>query len=339
MSRTSVNHAAGWRNALIFAGMLVLMLLLTLTLYTLAHEGGHALVGLALGGKITSFSINFFNLSAHAGLDGDFSPAQRAWISMAGVTLPLLLCMGFLLLAPKGGNLLLRWFKTILFLSTINTLLAWMVIPILVGIGNTIGDDSAGFVTYTRLPPWVVSASALLIYVAGWLVFWKQIGGLGGIRALLRPAAAELSLAEMRGTVLGLALLGGVSAAAGLGLTLAFPQRPFAPPPGYELAAALDLSQRGYADEAVYQFDLAEPAQASFFFALTNVKGGPVNIQLVGPDGYEQIFFASDEADFNAGQASVNPRALALAPGLYQVRVTFQPCRGTVQIYTAIEQP
>ena len=91
--------------ALLYALLIIFLLLLVLTLYTLVHESGHGLVGLLFGGSINAFSVNFFNLSAHIGVDGAFTPLQQALIRAAGVSLPVLLCMIFLVVSMKISNI------------------------------------------------------------------------------------------------------------------------------------------------------------------------------------------------------------------------------------------
>ncbi len=42
-----------------FVALLLIVLLVTALLYTTLHEGGHALAGLAFGGRVTDFNVNF----------------------------------------------------------------------------------------------------------------------------------------------------------------------------------------------------------------------------------------------------------------------------------------
>jgi hypothetical protein len=317
--------------------MLILLLLLVLLLYTFAHESGHALVGLLWAGRITSFSVNFFNLSAHVGLDGSFTPAQNAGISSAGVVLPLLLCMGLILLLPKKVDPVLQWFRLIVFMAAVNALLAWIFIPILTLGGKSIGDDSANFLRYTHWPPLIVSGAVLLVYLACWALFLSRMGGLSGLLAQFRPGSIELSRSATQKTILSLAALGAMVFAATFLLTRAYPERILEPPAGYQLVAEINLSQNSYSDLAVHRFRLSEPSKVSFFFALQNVKGSPAKIQLIGPAGYENNFFIVNDPGFAARQASVNPQAINLEQGDYQVRVTFERSPGLVRAFIKVE--
>ena len=162
---------------LLIGAIVISLLMLALLTYTFLHESGHALVGLMFGGKITSFNVNFFNLAAHVGVYGSFIPSQQGWISSAGVGLPLLVLAVLLIILPKQGATVLEWFKLIAGMATINSLLAWIVVPILTFSGQVISDDSANFLRYTQLPPLFVSFLAVLTYLAGWVLLLNRVEG------------------------------------------------------------------------------------------------------------------------------------------------------------------
>jgi hypothetical protein len=148
--------------------------LLVVFLYTLLHETGHALVGLLFGGTLKSFSVSFWLLNAHVGLYGVFSDAQRSAISLAGVTLPLLIWGAFILSAPRKGNSTLEWLKVISSLGVINTLVAWIVLPLLYLVGQAPGDDVTSFLNTSHLSPLLVSGAALCAYSLGWMLFLSR---------------------------------------------------------------------------------------------------------------------------------------------------------------------
>jgi hypothetical protein len=313
--------------------LILALFFLMLTLYTFLHEGGHALLGLLFGGRVHTFSVNFFNLSAHVGIDGTFSSLQQALISAAGVSLPVLVCMLFILLVPRRGEPVISWFAVAFFMSAVNALLAWVVIPVLSLLGQTPSDDSYNFLNVTHLPPLLVTAAALAVYLACGVLFLRKMGGAQAIVRLFRSPDLDFKRAATRRNLTGLALFGAALLAAVFALTQAYPDRAAAAaPPDYQTVAELQLSQGGYADETVYTFTLSQPAEMSFYFALKNIKGGPVQIRLAGPAGYNNIFLDIQDPKASLGQASVHPRAIPLEPGDYTIRVTFPPSRGSVVI-------
>lgn len=84
-------------------------------LYTFLHEGGHALVILLSGNAITAFNLNFFDLSAHVEMTGQFPPAGAALNYLAGVALPLLLWAVFMAVAPRRMNVVMEMIKVRVF--------------------------------------------------------------------------------------------------------------------------------------------------------------------------------------------------------------------------------
>jgi hypothetical protein len=324
-------------SVIITVCMIVYLFVLVLSLYTLTHEGGHALVGLLMGGKLTGFNANFYDLSAHVNIDGNFSLPQQALISVAGISLPVLLCMGFILLSSKKQEAILDWFKLVLFMVTVNSLLAWIVIPVLTMLGKTVSDDSVNFLNDTHFSPLLVTGVALLVYGMCWFLFLHRTGGFRNLVAQVKNIPFDQTWLAMRKTILSLAFLGAVSLAATIGLTQAFPDRSTVAPSGYQLVNELQLSKNGYNDQAVYQFMLKEPASVSFYFALNQVNGAPTTIHLTGPAGYDAVFFNVNDPKANITQASVNPKGITLAKGDYKVRVTFQPSPGSVKLYIKID--
>ncbi len=322
----------------ILALTLLCLFFLSLLAYTFFHEAGHALAGLLFGGRLTSFDVNFITFSAHAGVSGNFSPLQSSLISLAGVGLPFLLFA--LLLAPRPHQpaALYILFRLLLSMGAINALLAWVALPLLSLAGvSSLADDSLNFLRTSGLHPVLLSAAALLLYLAGWALLLRP-GGWRGLWADLQAARPDFSQPAERRTLLALAALGLFCGANSALLGWGLGGRALDGPPGYALAASFDLSQRAYADEIVYELDLEQPAEVSFYIALADVRGAPLEIRLSGPDGYDNLFFAASDPTFRAGQASVNPTHLPLAPGKYHLRFTFPQGSGRLRVYTLIEQ-
>jgi hypothetical protein len=336
--QTTVPQSLSRKTTFLFAGLILFLFLLTLLLYTVAHDGGHALVGMALGGRITAFDVNFFDLGAHAGVDGSFTLAQRALIAVAGISLPILLLVLFILATPRKANTVLEWFRLCAFLGTSGSLLAWIAIPWLVQAGQTVSDDSVGFMGYTRFPAALVSGAALAVYLAVWAVFLGRLGGFRDLVARFRAIPDDLNLPPARKTFASLAALGVLVGVISLALPALLPDPLSTAPAGYQLQATADLSARGYADESVYQLALEKPANLSLFIILKDVKSAPVKVHLTGPDGYDETFLGVAAGEpFDAGHATVNPHEMSLAPGSYDLRITFQQCRGMVKVYSLID--
>lgn len=320
------------RNVLLTYGLLLFLLLFILSLYTLLHEGGHAIMGLLFGGTITSFSANFFNLSAHVGIDGEFTLLQNALISAAGVSFPLLLVMLYLLASRKSDEPVMNWFRLILFIGTVNTLLAWIVIPVLVLLGQTASDDSFNFLNYTGFHPLIVTGAALLIYLACWALFLRKMGGFQELRRQFRTANMDIRRPETQKNLRVLGVVGVAIMAATFALTVALPDPGFSAPEGYETIAEFELSQGPMIDAVAVRFSVVEPSNVNLFIALNNVKGGPAQIHLVGPNGYDNVLFNDTNENLDIGKASVHPQGLPLEAGDYELRVSFPRSNGRISV-------
>ncbi len=81
----------------------------------------------------------------------------------------------------------------------------------------------------------------------------------------------------------------------------------------------------------VYRFTLEQETSVSLYFALRDVRSGPVVIAMSGPAGYDTAFLRLG-AGAGVGRATVHPRGLQLPEGEYEVRFTFPRTPGQVAI-------
>jgi hypothetical protein len=256
-------------QTLCVAGVVLLLALFVLLTYTFLHEGGHAIAGFLFGGTITELSLNFLNLSAHVGIEGDFTTLQNCIVALAGVSFPLLvwaLCIQWVPLKSNMPNMVADSLRLVASLAVLNTLLAWIVIPILYASGSRPGDDSVNFLNYSAVPPLVVTAVALLLYTGGWAFYFRRTGGLHGIRDLLlglRFRTDEFFAPAARRALIILPLCGSIVAAISWGLSgYLAAANPLGLPAGYSHVGTLNLNEKRYADESVYQFTLDQQASS-----------------------------------------------------------------------------
>lgn len=332
-SRTPASYIL--RRFLLMAALLLAVLLL----YTFLHEGGHALLGLAFGGRLTDFSVRFWDLSAHAGLQGNFSAWQRSLISLGGVGLPLLASVLFLALTPKKADLVLEWFRLLGAAFAFNALLAWIVTPFLYMAGRAPGDDSTSFLDHSSMPPLLVASFALVIYLWGWVLLMNKLDGLAGLRSRLRLLDSAIWTPVERKSLarLGVACAGLAALALGVNRFYPFADQ-MAGPEGYSPAFTLNLAARGYEAETVYHFTLEEAGKVSLFFALENFQAGPTRITLAGPNGYSNTFLRFGEG-FRADYTTVHPQRIPLGAGEYDIIVTFPRSQGKVAGFLLRERP
>ncbi|HEX2979367.1 MAG TPA: M50 family metallopeptidase [Anaerolineaceae bacterium] len=323
------------RNVIYLLLAIVASFLVSLFLYVLFHEGGHALVGALFGGKITELNLNFWDMSAHAGIDGDFTRPQQALISVAGVSVPLLAWFLVANFLPRKQNPVAGLFTLFLTMIAVNPLLAWVLLPIMTLFGERPGDDSVNFLGYTGVHPLVVTAVALLIYVGAIAWYLKRLGGVQVLRATLRGETVEIDAPAPRRTLAGLWI--GVAAVAALGLATgafanggAFYGDPYRVPEGFTLLAEVDLSQQAYTDADLASFALGQPTLISLFVNPRQLNATYLDLELVGPDGQPMQILHGE------GYRASNDRmqmSWELDPGNYSIVLTSDQEPGVVAIY------
>jgi hypothetical protein len=317
--------------------LLLLISLFVLFAYTFIHEGGHALMGLLFGGKITSFSVNFWDISAHVALHGEFTNHQRILISAAGISLPLLVLFVLLIFTPRLVNPVLNWLRIAAAMVTLNPLLAWIVIPFLYMSGNAPRDDSTNFLNLTGFPPLLVSAGAAAVYAAGFALFFRSAGSPRQIYKSFRNIHADMFSPAARrsmGVILAVAM---VFLSITLALQWNFEQQSLSGtqpdvPAGYSLVSVLQFDDAARPGSFNYPFTLDQPAAARFFFVLEDIRSGPVEIILHGSQSYESVVLRTGESD-RMGRATVRSSDEMLDPGAYSLDVSFRPGPGKITIY------
>ena len=305
---------------------LALAALCTAVFYTFLHEGGHALVGLLSGGRITGFSINFLDFSAHVGLDGIFSPAQQTWLHAAGAGLPFLAWLALILIAPRRADSAIQLFKTFFSLGVINSLLAWVIVPLIYLAGQAPEyDDVTKFLQVSGMPPLLLSLLAAGLYAGGMALFFTRV-------------PVKEMVAEWRGANSPTALpwrswigLGGSALLVALVALLLNQLGGDGVPPGYRLAANVDLSKQAYAQARIGEFERLSAGESSFYLVFEDIDAQFLDLRLLGSDGSNTNLLQAQ--GFIANGSSLTP-LLSLPAGKYEIRLTSQAVSGRLKLYT-----
>lgn len=162
-----------------------------LYLYTLLHEGGHALVAILNGGRVDWMVLG---LNAQVQTSGtDFTPFTEALFNSMGVLLPVIVLIPALLVYnPKIKNSCYHIFFAAFSISITSSLLAWVVLPI-VSFFTLIpaSDDTTKFLNVTGLHPLIVTLSATLLIFA--LVFFIFKRGIFEKMKVLNPESIQMN--------------------------------------------------------------------------------------------------------------------------------------------------
>ena len=138
-------------------------LIIFLLLYTFLHEFGHALVGVASGGKITAFKLG---IGAYVRIEGaSYNSFSLPFMNAFGAVFPYLCILIAISFYHKIA--VNNFMQMLLFLVSISisfSLLPWVVIPFLYPKGKApLNDDVTKFMMNSHLSPWVVSLTAIVL--------------------------------------------------------------------------------------------------------------------------------------------------------------------------------
>lgn len=155
--------------------LLFISFYITLPSYIFLHEGGHSLVAILCGARITKFSI----LHAHMNYEGGtFNTFTSSLLHSAGFLLPLFISFLYLLFYRKNIDIIFyRIFSFCFCIMPLGSAFAWVIIPILYIIGSAPPyEDVTKFINVSGIHPlWVMVCAILLILAMINLAWHKKI--------------------------------------------------------------------------------------------------------------------------------------------------------------------
>jgi len=316
-------------SRIMLVGFTLLIAVLVALGYTILHEGGHALAGLAFGGRVEEFDVNFLNLGAHVRMTGGFSRFQNAVINVSGVGLPLLSWLVLMLLLPKQCSSPLQWTKFITSAGTLCSLLAWVIIPLLY-LNNRApaGDDVTKFIGNSGLPPLSVAFTALAFFIGGWMLFAQRFSGMKDVLRTLFIGKGR-PMATWRWVLAGL-VVSAVLAGTGMLVRSTMGGELTQVPNGSNQIAIVDLSRRDMQSETIARFHLDEAGDASIFLRLINIDSRYLDLNLVPPQGDALLLLHGVDL---SSAASASQYQYRLPAGDYHLTLTSVRSPGILKIY------
>lgn len=312
------------------------VILFVFFLYTFLHESGHAIAGALFGQSLTVFDVSFWDFSAHVGMIGDMTDSQRAVQALAGASLPFLLWVLFISLVPRKSSFTLEVLKLLASMMVINTLLPWIILPILFLLGKAPADDVTNFLRYSEMPPLLLAFTALILYAGGWVLFLSKINGLRNEFLLFAATDPAQITAGARWSIPILTGIMTLCVIMVLGLNVLAEKNlldPFVPPPDFAPVAQLDLSKQVYSSETLTQFTLDKSTNVEIFVTIRNIDTTYFDLSVTGPNGFKSTVLHGEEysADQDGGLWQEN-----LPAGAYQVVLTSHQSPGFTSIYLKV---
>ena len=321
----------------ILIGLILFIVLFVFFLYTFLHEAGHVLAGWFYGQSLTEFNVSFWNFEAHVGMvGGALTRSQLAFRSAAGTILPILFWTIFISFTPRKASFLLETLKLISSMAVVNTLLTWIVLPILFSFGKAPSDDVTNFLRYSQMPPVLLVLIASCLYVGGWILFLSKIDGLRNEFMLFRTTNPDVLLAGAPQTVPGIVDIMMVCLMIVFTLNTSASKNlltKFSPPQDFEPVAQIDLSTRAYPSETLTEFRLETQTDAGVFLSIHNIDTTYFDLSVIGPDDFHSTVLHGE--GYNAFQDGGLWEEYLL-PGVYRVVLTSRQSPGTASVHLKI---
>ena len=325
------------RNLASILNIVLLVLFVTVFvffLYTFLHELGHVLAGWLFGQSLNEFDASFWDLSAHVRLSGgNLTDIQLAMQSAAGVLLPLLTWAIFISLVPRKGSFMLESLKLISSMVVVNTLLAWILLPILFVFGKAPSDDVTNFLNYSRMPPLLLSFTALLLYANCWMFFLSRIDGFRNELLIFSTTEINKLDGATRKTI---GIMTGIMAVC-VFLIIALnvqaagnPNGRFFPPQGFAKVAEINLSTRPYSSETIARFTLDQNSSAGVFIVVKDINTTYFDLSVASPDASRSTVLHGE--GYRASQDG-GLWEKTLPSGTYRLVLTSNQSAGTASIY------
>jgi hypothetical protein len=321
-------------SILIASALTLFIILFVFFMYTFLHEGGHALMGLLFGRSLAEFDISFWDLSAHVHMvGGQLTESELAVQAVAGAGLPLLIWAIFISLVPRKTNFTLEALKLLSSMVVVNTLLPWIILPILFLLEQAPPDDVTNFLRHSQMPPILLTFVALILYGGGWILFLSKIEGLRNELLLFSTTDRAQLLAGTPKTlpvITGVMALCSISVIALNSLADRNSIEKFAPPQDFVQVAQIDLSEQAYPSEALTQFTVDQPTYVGVFIVIRNINTTYFDLSVTGANGFRSTILHGE------GYNTVQDGGLweeNLAAGTYQVVLTSHQSPGSVSVY------
>jgi len=300
-----------------------------LSIYTTLHEAGHALAVWVYGGHVIEFNINFFNMHAHITTNGHFTSTQMSVVNISGMLLPLFIWGLALLIIPRKATPLAEIMKLIASLIVVNTLLAWIIIPILVLINCAPPhDDVTQFIYNSGIPSLAATFLFFGVYILSWVFTFYRIDNINEVMRAFYDQFPEMKNGHFL-TIIALASLTII----GGSMTLTACQSIHQIPQGFSLASSTDLNRSNHAETMLTEFTLMQPTLVGIIITVDNINTEYIDVSLNTPGSIPLSLLHGE--GFNTAYSSDQTQH-ELKAGTYRIMLTSKKSAGILKIYINI---
>lgn len=293
----------------------IIVIITTGFIYTLLHEGGHALAALVFGAKISAFEVNFFRVSPHISYVGELSNIQKGIVSLAGPLFPLLISFVIISFLPKLKRPLLQVVVLSFSFSTLTSLLPNIIFPLLY-MGGKVGynEDVIHFIQHVDGNPLMVCLGFFTLFCIGLLYLFK----VGKVVTIFK-AQRKLSLENWANFNKPLVLILGIVLIM-LATGILFPGDTHDAFTGYNYGVEYEADEEGEGFISLVAFGLSEAKKLNMRYETDTLS--TVCLELINTDGEPFLFINQDRITIHSGGAMNNGifSGFYLDAGAYEIR-------------------
>ncbi len=300
------------------------MVLFVILIYTVLHEGGHAIAVLIQGGSVITFDVNFLFGNPHISYSGVFTDGGRALISIAGILFPVLVWIPVVPIMKNFKNTYVKLILILFSVSVIGSLLPNIFLPIGYYFGfRPQGEDIVSFLDYSGFNPMLVSFLFLFLIVLS-IYYTLHVGNLKKLYHDIIQSRELKNLRKLniksRFTILMLIIA----------LIIPFLFRTINPQTGvdfsdYDTIVETNLSNLSNDRANIRTFDVVDLLIYDFAYSVQTEE--PLEIVLRNLSGEEFLFTNSDRVTIFEGSEDTDSGVFSnflLEPSTYSVSLSLE---------------
>lgn len=236
-----------------------------IALYTLLHEGAHGIFAVILGGRLTTFNVNFLSGVPRIRYTGDLALWKKAIIALAGPMVPFIIWLMVIMRVKVTSNIIVKKIMLFFSISILGSFIPNIILPILYeGGANVQGEDIVNFIVYSKINSYLISTIMVLLVLLGYLVLCKRLDIKETIKEQIEVNIKKK--AHQIGIIVAviftpiILVVSTVNVIPTLNTTSSFEV-----PKEYDKLISIKLDEKNYINSTIYELKVKEPRIYSFY--------------------------------------------------------------------------